>query len=574
LPLKRWILAEPSSEARLLAQQTSLPAIVAKLLYARGIRTPADAELFLSPAFDALHDPYAMKGMGVATTRIQQAISRDEPILIFGDYDVDGTIAVVLLKTAIEMLGGICRFQVPHRLRDGYGLQPNQVADAARDGARVIVSVDNGIRAFAAAEEAKRLGVDLIVTDHHLPDPAGLPPAFAVLNPNQPGCPYPSKHLCGAGVAFKLAQALLESHDRERARQKTLPSFLKLLTIATVADAVPLIGENRIFVSLGIQQLAHPVQPGLRMLMELAGIHPDRLTPRDIAFRLAPRLNAAGRMDTARDVVDLFTTRDPVRARALAETLDLRNSERREAEQIALQQIEEHLRDDPDISASSCLVLDGYGWHRGVLGILASRVVDRTGKPALVLTHEEGEAFGSGRSVPHFHLLDALSTCGDLLSRFGGHAHAVGFSLPSARVGELRTRITSRAAESMAQQGAVREIDCAAELPLDRLTPALLTWIARLQPYGMGNPEPIFIARRVRVHSQPRIMKDRHVRLRPSQAGSGPVWPAIGWNCADLIAELGIAENSVLDLAYTLRDGDSAARPGAELEIVDLHPSS
>jgi single-stranded-DNA-specific exonuclease len=572
--LKRWVLAEPSSEARLLAQQISLPAIVAELLYARGIRTPAEAEMFLSPAFDSLHDPYTMKGMDVAAGRIQQAISRNEPILIFGDYDVDGTIAVVLLKTAIEMLGGVCRFQVPHRLRDGYGLQPSQVADAVRDGARVIVSVDNGIRAFAAAEEAKRLGVDLIVTDHHLPDPAGPPPAFAVLNPNQPGCPYPSKTLCGAGVAFKLAQALLESRDRERARQKTLPSFLKLLTIATIPDAVPLIGENRIFVSLGIQQLARPVQPGLRMLMELAGIHPDRLTPRDIAFRLAPRLNAAGRMDTARDVVDLFTTRDPVHARGLAETLDLRNSERREAEQTALQQIEEHLRVNPDASAPSCLVLDGYGWHRGVLGILASRVVDRTGKPALVLTHDEGEAFGSGRSVPHFHLLDALSTCGDLLSRFGGHAHAVGFSLPSARVGELRARMACRTAEAISQQNAVVEVECAAELPLDRLTAALRTWIARLQPFGMGNPEPIFIARRVRVHSQPRIMKGRHLRLRLSQAGSGLVWPAVGWNCADLSAELGVAENSVLDLAYKLRDREGDTGSGAELEIVDLHPSS
>lgn len=573
---KRWTITATQPEAEELARAASLPSVVAELLVARGIRTVAEAELFLSPRFDALHDPYAMRGMQAAVDRIQRAIDKQEKILVYGDYDVDGTIAIVLLKTAIEILGGACDFHVPHRLRDGYGMQAAQLTQAVGDGVQLAISVDNGIRAFAAAEEAARLGLDLIVTDHHLPDAvAGIPAALAVLNPNQPECGYPCKHLCGAGVAFKLAQALLEAKDRERARAKLLPSFLKLLAIATVADAVPLLGENRVFAALGIEQLSRPVQPGLRALMELAEIqpYPHRLTARDIGFRLAPRLNAAGRMDVASDVVELFTTRDPVQARTLAEKLHRLNTERRNTEQDALVEIERRLAEDESLTAVRCLVLDGETWHRGVIGILASRVVDRTGKPALVLTHEDGEAYGSGRSVAGFHLLDAIATCGDLFTRFGGHAHAVGFSLPSARVPELRMRLEAYAAENISEESLAGEIRCEAELPLDRLTPALETWLHHFAPYGMENLEPVFLARRVRVHGSPRIMKERHIRLRLSQ-GPGPVsHPAVGWNLAEKLQGLQIEENSLLDIAYKLRQNDGGFSSGMELEIVEFRPA-
>ncbi len=568
---KRWIVAAASPEAEALAQSASLPPVVGALLYARGIRTAEEAELFLSPRFDALHDPYAMLGMQTAVIRIQQAIAQKEIILIYGDYDVDGTIAVILLKTAIETLGGVCRFHVPHRLRDGYGMQAAQLSQAVLDGVRLVISVDNGIRAFAAAEEAQRLGLDLIVTDHHLPDAvAGIPHALAVLNPNQAECAYPCKYLCGAGVAFKLAQALLEANDRDRARAKLLPSFLKLLAIATVADAVPLLDENRVFVTLGIQQLAHPVQPGLRALMELAEIRPDRLTARDIGFRLAPRLNAAGRMDVACDVVDLFTTRDPVHARSLAEKLHRLNIERRATEQDALIEIERHLRETQAHAQPHCFVLDGANWHRGVIGILASRVVDRTARPALVLTHEDGEAYGSGRSVASFHLLDAISTCADLFTRFGGHAHAVGFSLPSARVPELRARMEAYAAKHFLNSDISDELCCAADLPLDQLSPTIEGWLRRFAPYGMENAEPVFLARRVRVTQAPHIMKERHIRLRLSQGVAGLSYPAVGWNLADTIQSLCVGENSLLDIAYKVRESDSNYSTGLELEIVDL----
>ena len=570
---KRWALATSEQGAATLARAGSLPIVIAELLYARGVRTTEEADLFLSPRFDALHDPYAMHGMQAAVCRIQHAIANKQTVLIYGDYDVDGTLAVVLLKTALEMLGGVCRFHVPHRLRDGYGMQATQLTQAVVEGVQLVISVDNGIRAFAAAEEAQRLGLDLIVTDHHLPDATlGIPAALAVLNPNQPACTYPCKHLCGAGVAFKLAQALLEAHDPERARKKLLPSFLKLLAIATVADAVPLLGENRVFVSLGLAELAHPVQVGLRALIELAEIAPPphRLNARDIGFRLAPRLNAAGRMDVASDVVDLLTTRDAAHARTLAEKLHRLNTDRRNTEQTALSEIEQQLRDDTNHLQARCLVLDGQSWHRGVIGILASRVVDRTGKPTLVLTHEDGEAYGSGRSIASFHLLDAISTCSDLFTRFGGHAHAVGFSLPSASVPELRERLEAYAVAHMSEDQLGGELLCEVELPLDQLTPALQGWILRFAPYGMENAEPVFLARRVRVCAVPRIMKERHIRLQLSQGLLRTSYSAVGWNLAEAMQQLGIEENSLLDVAYKLRENESNPAGGIELEIVGL----
>ena len=568
-----WTVGASHPEAVTLAHAASVPLVIAELLYARGVRTVEEAERFLTPHFDHLLDPYAMRGMAVAVERIQRAIAEQQPILIFGDYDVDGTIAVVLLKTAIEALSGKCSYAIPHRLRDGYGMQVNAITQAAADGVRLVISVDNGIRAFAAAEEAQRLGLDLIVTDHHLADAAlGIPAAVAVLNPNQPDCTYPCKHLCGSGVAFKLAQALLEAQDRDRARTKLMPSFLKLLALATVADAVPLLEENRTVTALGIEQLANPVNPGLRALLELSELTPTRrLTARDIGFRIAPRLNAAGRMDVAGDVVELFTTRDAARARELAEKLHRLNNERRTTEQLALAEIEQRLLTDTSLSAAGLLVVDGNGWHRGVIGILASRVVDRTGKPALVLTHEDGEAYGSGRSVASFHLLDALTACDDLFTRYGGHAHAVGFSLPSTRVPELRQRLAEYAATFAAANpealSAEKQIFCDLELPLDRLTPTLATWLARLAPHGMENTQPVFLARRVLIYGSPRIMKERHVRLRLAHGPGGAQHTALGWNWAERLAALSLGDNSLIDVAYTLREPDNFNSHTRDLEI-------
>jgi single-stranded-DNA-specific exonuclease len=574
-----WRLPSPdSSAAEALANAAGVPVAVASLLLQRGIADAASAAQFLHPTLDHLLDPYCLHGMAAAVTRIQQAIAAREPILIYGDYDVDGTTAIVLLKTAIEILGGTVRYHIPHRLRDGYGMQAEVVTRAAAEDVRLVISVDTGIRAFAAADEAARLNLDLIVTDHHLPEAAmGLPKALAILNPNQPDCAYPCKHLCGAGVAFKLAQALLEAPaasprvDPQRAREKLLPSFLKMLVIATVADAVPLLGENRVIASLGIDGLRRPVNVGLRALLAVAELDPTKrgLTATDIGFRIGPRINAAGRMDIASEVVDLFTTRDPARARELALKLDQLNTDRRAAEAAVLSQIDAMLAAGT-IDQLGCLVIDGDGWHRGVLGILASRVVERTGRPALVLSHEDGEAHGSGRSIPGFHLLEALESCHDVFVRFGGHAHAVGFSLTSARVPELRDRLQQHSAVRLTPQILERKLDCSAELPLSQIDIPFYQALRLLEPYGMGNEEPVFIARNVVLDAPPQIMKDEHIRMRVRDDQT--VMKALGWRWAERVRALALDAGSRIDLAYRLRMNEHPDFGGLELEIVDLRP--
>ncbi len=563
-----------------LASSAGVPIPVASLLLQRGVADATEAAQFLHPALDHLLDPYGLHGMAAAVARIQQAIAASEPILIYGDYDVDGTTAIVLLKTAIEILGGTVRYHIPHRLRDGYGMQAEVLTRAAAEGVRLVISVDTGIRAFAAADEAARLNLDLIVTDHHLPEAAmGLPQALAILNPNQPDCAYPCKHLCGAGVAFKLAQALLEAPaafprvDPQRAREKLLPSFLKMLVIATVADAVPLLGENRVIASLGIDGLRRPVNVGLRALLAVAQLDPAKrgLTATDIGFRIGPRINAAGRMDIASEVVELFTTRDPARARELAQKLDQLNTDRRAAEAAVLTQIDAMLAAGT-VDQLGCLVIDGDGWHRGVLGILASRVVERTGRPALVSSsHEDGEAHGSGRSIPGFHLLEALESCHDVFVRFGGHAHAVGFSLTSARVPELRERLQQHSTTRLTPQILERKLDCSAELPLHQIDTSFYQSLRLLEPYGMGNEEPVFIARNLILDTPPQIMKDEHIRMRLRDDQT--VMKALGWRWAERVRSLALDTGSRIDLAYRLRMNEHPDFGGLELEIVDLRPA-
>jgi single-stranded-DNA-specific exonuclease len=568
----RWVLPQTNAAAATLAKSAGLPLIVAELLAERGVRSAGEADRFLHPRIEHLLDPYAMQGMAAAVSRVQAAIAGREPILIYGDYDVDGTTAIVLLKTAIKMLGGEARFHVPHRLREGYGMQAEVLTAASAQGIRLVISVDTGIRDFVAAEAAARLGLDLIVTDHHLPQ-TGLPVALTILNPNQPGCGYECKHLCGAGVAFKLAQALLEAWDVERTRSKILPSFLKMLAIATVADAVPLLGENRVFSSVGLEQLRRPASAGLRSLMQVAKLDPAQraLTATDLAFRIAPRINAAGRMDVASDVVELFTTRDPVKAGELAAKLDRLNSERQQAEAGMLEQIEQRLKEDPEFAASRCIVIEGEGWHRGIIGILASRVVDRMRRPAMVIALEGGEAYGSGRSVPGFHLLNAIESCRELFSRFGGHAHAVGFCLPAARLPELKRRVAEWAALNVEETAP--SLVCHAVLPLDQITNALYGWLRRLEPFGTGNEEPVFVAYNARLTAPVRLIKDRHICLQLAQGARGASWSALGWDWAARAQELRLEQGSVVHIAYKLRENMHPEFGGLELEIADLAPA-
>ena len=595
---RHWQIASagitPGSAERL-AAELSLPVAVATLLLVRGFQSAAEARAFLHPSTADLHDPATMMGLPEAVGRLQSALRAAEPILIYGDYDVDGTVATVILKTALERAGASLgvradvRYHIPHRIREGYGMRSTRLADAAEEGVRLVVSVDTGIRAFAAAEEAARVGLDLIVTDHHLPDASGIPQAHAVLNPNQPGCLYPCKELCGAGVAFKLAQALLEGsaanpEELQRIREKTLPSFLKLLAIATIADSVPLAGENRVIASLGLAALRQPAQSGLRHLMELAGIDLSRpVSATDVGFRIGPRINAAGRMEIASDVVDLFLTRDPVEARTLAEKLHRLNDERRATEARALASIEAQLATltaDAD-GLAGCLVLDDTAderWHRGVVGILASRVVDRTGRPALVLTHEDGEAHGSGRSVAGFHLLEALTAIHaqsetPLFTRFGGHAHAAGFALPSEHVGELRSRLR-RLASDFQPEPAGRLPMCDLEIRLADLTPAFFAAYERFEPFGNGHPECIFLARGVQLATPVRPLGERHLALQIEDPESRRRFRTTAWsrrvNWSERARTHGWVQGLRCDLAFKLRRNWHPDYGGWELELVEL----
>ena len=577
-----------------LATEAGCPPPIAALLVSRGIVKPHEVRAFFHPSLDDLHDPMLMLGMAMAVGRIQQAVRTGEPILIYGDYDVDGTTATVLLKTAIERIApkdrpAIVTYHVPHRLREGYGMQTSILGLAAASGVRLVISVDTGIRAFAAAAEAKALGLDLIVTDHHLPDDAvGVPEAVAVVNPAQEGCGYPFKSLCGAGVAFKLAHAILSAaaeteEERSKLRGSLIPSFLKLVAIATIADSVPLEGENRVIAALGLQALRNPVQPGLRALMQVADIPANRPpTATEVGFRLAPRINAAGRMDIASDVVELFLTRDAARASELAEKLNRLNEDRRATEAKALEAIETQLASmrgvDGDFPAE-CIVLDDPDWHRGVLGILASRIVDRTGLPALVLTHEDGHAHGSGRSIAGFHLLDALTAihAGDdpLFTRFGGHAHAVGFSLPSDQVGRLRTRMRACGAQLLTGSMLAPVLECDAEVSLCDLTPGFFDWLMRCGPFGIGNREPVFVTRRVTLQSDVRLIKEKHVCLQLGQEGESLHFSALGWSRRTdwpaRCSEMGLRRGSVIDIAYRLKAKTNPQYSGLELELLDLN---
>jgi single-stranded-DNA-specific exonuclease len=584
---KAEALARSLQAESILGRQASLTALLSQLLLTRNISDQETAQRFLTPSLSLLHSPYRMQGMQAAVERVAAAIARQEKVLIYGDYDVDGTTAIVVLKTAIEMCGGCVDFYVPHRIREGYGMRDEIIERAALSGVRLIISVDTGIRAFAAAETAKSLGIDLIVTDHHLPGADGVPQALTVLNPNQAGCDYPCKALCGCGVAFKLAQAMMEKLLDRPDQSRLLTSFMKVVAIATIADAVPLLDENRVFAKLGLEALRSPVNPGLKALLEVAQLSSARsLNSGEVAFRIAPRLNAAGRMDVARDVVDLFGVKDMDRAREIARRLDQLNGERQDEERRILLEVESRFESEPALREAFCIVVDGEGWHRGVIGITATRVVERYGRPALVISREGEEAHGSGRSIAGFHLLEAIESCANLFDRYGGHSHAVGFALPAVRVSDLRARLDAFARNRLKATDLEPILEVDAEIGLDQVTPDLLRLVSLLEPFGMQNPQPVFAARAVRLLQPPRIMKEKHLKLKvglsPEHDQSATrfgwrravTYDATGWRMAERANSEQLLPGDVLDIAFNVGQNDHPEFGGLELSLCDFKKTS
>ena len=469
---------EQSSISRLSAS-CGISTLMARLLLLRGIDTPEAVHTFLNPSISRLHNPFELTGVDVAVGRMLTAIERDERIAIHGDYDADGITSTVILRRVLEMLDGDVVHFIPERIRDGYGLQSVNIERLHSQDVRVIISVDCGIRSSAAGQRAQELGIDLIITDHHEPEES-LPKALAVINPKRVDCPYPNKDLAGVGVTLKLVQALCMRVGRE----EWIPGFLKLAAIGTVADVVPLRNENRIIAHVGLALASEgPNSTGLEALLAVSGLRGKKLRSSDIAFGLAPRLNAAGRMSSP-DIAArlLLTNRETLRSEAdsLAQQLDDENTRRRHEETALVERAKEYLSSHVNVSAQTVLVIAGNEWHRGVIGIVASRLAEEYGKPVVLLSIEGDIAHGSGRSIGKFDLLGCLESCSNLFERFGGHQYAAGLVIPVARIDELRSRMNEFAVEHLSTILAGQELIIDADLELDEINEALLNEVRQL----------------------------------------------------------------------------------------------
>ncbi len=552
-----------------LASALGLPPVLARLLHQRGLSDPDAAQRFLDPSLAHLHDPFLLTDMRPAVARLQQAIERRERVMIHGDYDADGITSTAMLQRALEMLGADVGHFVPDRMKDGYGLQPSTIEHLASQGARVIVSVDCGIRASEAARRARDLGVDLIITDHHEPE-AELPQAVAVINPKRPDCAYPEKFLAGAGVALKLVQALLGDNA---AGSAALSSFIKMAAIGTMADVVPLVGENRVIAKFGLDALSRgPHGTGLEALLEESGLSGKRLDSFHVGFVLAPRLNAAGRMGHAGRAVDLLLSRgrdteSRAAARALAKVLTDENTRRQESEAGMLVEARRMVEKDPEIGGHNMLVVASEGWHRGVVGIVASKLVDAFWKPAIVLAIEDGVAHGSCRSIPAFDMLAALEANPDVFVKFGGHKQAAGVTVEVGRLPEMRRRLTAFANRNLEPGDLIPRLRIDAPLGLRDITGEMVQALSRLEPFGAANPKPVFRASPVDLAQPPRVMKERHLSLMFRQDGRS--FRGVAWRAAEREAYL-TANRFGLELAYSLDQNDFRGERVTELTVADV----
>ena len=554
------------AQAAALASALDLHPTVARLLCLRGFDDPETAQRFLQPSLDHLHDPFRLTGMMAAVERMEQAIARRERIAIHGDYDVDGITSTVILRRALEMLGGDVIHFIPERLKDGYGLQPAAIERLRADGVSLIVSVDCGIRGIEAARKARDLAVDLIITDHHEPD-TELPDAVAVLNPKRHDCSYPDKYLAGVGVALKVVQALCS----RAGRQKWLPAFVKIAAIGTLADVVPLVGENRVIARFGLASLSTgPHTVGLRALLDCCGLTGKTIDSYQVAFMLAPRVNAAGRMSTPDIATRLLLATDSSlenEARTLAQQLNDENLKRQQEEADLVAEARTAIETDPAVGAHNVLVVGGPGWHRGVIGIAASKLVDAYHKPSIVLSIDGDVAHGSCRSIPDFDMLDALERCSDLFVKFGGHRQAAGLTMESARVPEFRQRINTWADEVLHPDQLRPRLRIDAPLSLNGITHDLVRGLDALGPFGMGNPRPVFHAAPVEIVEGPRTLKERHLKMTFSQQGRR--FRAIAWRAAER-AEFLEKHRSGVNLAFSLDRNEYQGETYLELNVCDI----
>lgn len=560
---KRWTIRKHDRQAvERLAKALNVRPLIAALLIARGHDSPEKSLSFLNPCHDHLHDPFLLKGMRHAVDRIQKALAGKEKILIWGDYDVDGTTGTVLLRKVLHMLGGNTGFHVPNRFTEGYGINIPALEEAQNDGYSLVISVDCGIRSFEPLAWAKDHGLDVIVTDHHLTDEVrGNPAAVAIVNPNQTDCKYPDKNLAGVGVAFKVAHALL----REAGREDEVPQFLKIAAIGTVADVMNLTGENRAIVALGLEDLPRTDSFGLKALMEVSDCRSD-MTSYHIGFRIGPRINAAGRMDVAKHVIELFEEPDFVKARHLAGILDARNRERQQMQQkiteLALAETANH-------DSLHFVVVAGEGWHQGVIGLAASRIAEKTHRPTIVLSIKDGVGHGSARSIPNFHLLKALDCASELFEQYGGHAAAAGMKIKEENIGLLRLRLNEYAAAVLSEEELTPELFIDALVTTDTMDLSLVDELSMFEPFGAGNPKPVFLTRDLRLTGEPFVMKEKHLKLKLVDA-KGKAYEAVWWDGVARSFGRTLKANSNIELAYVPEANSWQGNTRLQLVVEDL----
>lgn len=541
-----------------------MPQLVVQLLYNRDLRGPAEVSEFLSDAAPPA-DPYRLKGMGDAVMRLRRATLEGELIAVYGDYDVDGVTATALLTQTLLGLGANVTPYIPDRFEEGYGLNTGALDKLAAQGVRVVVTVDCGVRAIAEIEHGRQTGLDLIVTDHHQPEGDRLPPAaWSVINPKQPGCPYPDKRLAGVGLAFRLAQALAWELARDG---RTLPfaidDLLDLVALGTVADLTSLIGENRSMVRRGLALINARKRPGIAALSDVSGLAPGYIDASSIGYSLGPRLNAAGRVEHAYAAYQLLTSTSVEQAAQFADQL---NEQNRERQRLTAEMVEQAgaqaLAADPD---APLLFAASAGFSPGVIGLAASRLVDTHYRPAIVLSIGDDEARGSGRSIPQFNITEALDRCADLLVKHGGHAAAAGFTVKLDRLDELKARLTSNAAQLRSADDWSPVLRADALVRLSTLTPEVQAYLAQLEPHGMDNPAPVFVSRGIRVRNARALKDGAHLKLTLMDE-NGRLWDAIAFRMGDRLNHL----PEKVDIAYALEVNTWNGEQRLQLNIKDL----
>ena len=570
---KQWTIQPPFADADRLAAGLGVSPLVAGILGRRGYDTVQAARAFLKPDLGQLHPPEAMPGLSEAADRLADAARRRQPIVIYGDYDADGITAAAILWKALRLAGADVRVYVPHRIEEGYGLNREAVEHLAGGGARVLVTVDCGIGGQAEVARARDLGLDVIVTDHHEPDPDRLPPALAVVNPKLPGSAYPFRDLAGAGVAMKLAWALGKALSGRRRVDEPFRQFLiaatGLAALGTIADVVPLVGENRILARFGLQALSASRDPGIAALREVSRLQDKPIDAYHIGYVLGPRLNAVGRLGHAGEAVQLLTTAGPDAAMEIARELDRQNRRRRRVEQDILQEAEAQVASTFSPERDAAIVAAGRGWHAGVIGIVASRLVEKYHRPTVLLGLDEHRAQGSGRSIPGFHLFRALAACRQHLTTFGGHTMAAGLRLPADAVGPFREAFLAHAAERLTPDDLTPRLQVDAEVAPAHITLETARDLDGLGPFGAGNPRPVFATRKIGVVGRPKRIGRRGSHLAMHVTSGGRARRCVGWHLGDLADAVGRA--GACGIAFTCRVSNyRPGRPEVELHLKDL----